>query len=55
MRIGEIILLSDSPNELITIDALFHIYLSIFIFVIDERLNIIGCIASVATVRPAVS
>jgi len=41
--IGEIILLGDSPDEFITIDALFRIYLSIF--VIDERLNIAGGIA----------
>jgi len=36
-RIGSIILLGDSPNEFIAIDALLRIYISVVI--IDERGN----------------
>ena len=41
--IQEIILLGDSPNEFVTINVLFHIYLSVF--VINKRLNIARGIA----------
>jgi len=51
MRIGEIILLGDSPNEFIAIDALLRINVSVVI--INKRLNIIGGkVVPSVTVRP---